>query len=269
MKKRIFGLMLIILMVISINSFDVSATDYPLLVPKEWEQTVTIGNTAYFNYDYFPAFKYEEIIVDVYNSNNTKVATCTHSFYNTSEYVQLYTVEWDTSGKPAGEYKVVATCKFYSLYRWNYAPNTLTTKITLVQPHTHSFVNYTIDTPATYFNEGIKTYRCSCGETITETIPKLVLSNTTLKKPTAKGKNISIKWNRVKGASGYEIEYSTSKYFYNSKSITVDNPRKITYKIKKLKKNKKYYIRARAYVTDGTNFVYSKWSKKSIKTKKK
>ncbi|MBR5406846.1 MAG: hypothetical protein IK111_04280, partial [Lachnospiraceae bacterium] len=50
-------------------------------------------------------------------------------------------------------------------------------KVTVVpKPHTHVFTP-AVTTPATLFSEGLMTYTCSCGETYTETIPKLVPSS--------------------------------------------------------------------------------------------
>lgn len=71
--------------------------------------------------------------------------------------------------------------------------------------------------------------------------------------------------------SGYEIQYATSKKFKKARKIVVSSTKKkLTKKIKKLKKNKTYYIRVRAYsVYDPSKYVsdassktyYSKWSK--------
>jgi hypothetical protein len=85
----------------------------------------------------------------------------------------------------------------------------------------------------------------------------------------AKGKKsakISIK--KVKGAKGYKIEYSTKKSFkakYTKQKITT----KTTLTIKKLKSNKTYYFRIKAYKSDGNKKIYSKnWSKiKKVKVK--
>lgn len=85
-------------------------------------------------------------------------------------------------------------------------------------------------------------------------------------KRNAKKATVSLKYNRVKGAKGYQIEYATKKNFKGKKSITT---KKTSYKIKKLKKGKKYYVRVRAYKNNMIgNPVYSKWVKKSVKTKK-
>lgn len=88
-----------------------------------------------------------------------------------------------------------------------------------------------------------------------------------------KPKNITVKnkkknavrlsWGKVAGANGYQIQYSTSKKF-TKKIVKTTNKTKLT--IKKLKKNKNYYFRIRAYrITTENNqqeiYNYSSWSK--------
>ena len=81
-----------------------------------------------------------------------------------------------------------------------------------------------------------------------------------------KGKT-TVSWKKVKDASGYELQYATSKKFKNSK---MKGTKKTTVTIKKLKKKKTYYFRVRAYRTiKGKEVVYGKWSGvKKIKIKK-
>ena len=82
----------------------------------------------------------------------------------------------------------------------------------------------------------------------------------------AKGK-LTVKWNSVTDATGYEICYSTDKYFYNSKSVKVGG-NKTSKVIKNLKKKTKYYVMLRAFNKASTGIAYSEYSKvKSKKTK--
>ena len=82
----------------------------------------------------------------------------------------------------------------------------------------------------------------------------------------AKGKKINVKWKKVKGAKGYQLQYALNKKFKKKKSIQT---KKTKYTIKKLKKKKTYYIRVRAYKMNGKKKVYGKWSKvKKVKIKK-
>ena len=81
-----------------------------------------------------------------------------------------------------------------------------------------------------------------------------------------KKRKIKITLKKVKGAKGYHIRYSDSKKFdgywdkYTKKA-------KVT--LKKLDKNTKYYIKARAYKLVNGSKLYGKWSKKKkVKVKK-
>ncbi len=91
-------------------------------------------------------------------------------------------------------------------------------------------------------------------------IPKTV-SAPTLK---AGKKSISIKYKKVTGASGYRIAYSTN----SKKGFQYITTTKLSSTIKKLKSQKKYYIKVQAYKTVGKTKYYGSYSKiKSIKVK--
>ena len=94
-----------------------------------------------------------------------------------------------------------------------------------------------------------------------------LLSKAVLKAPkNKKGKMIVTSWNSVKGAKGYQVQYAANRKFKKKSSVST---KKTTYTIKKLKKNKIYYIRVRAYNTSGTEKTYGAWSKiKKVKVKK-
>lgn len=85
-----------------------------------------------------------------------------------------------------------------------------------------------------------------------------------------------VKWNRVSGASGYQIRYSTNKKFKKGvKTIVVNDGNAARATLKKLKARKRYYIQVRPFksiknLADGkTTSVVGKWSnKKSIKARK-
>lgn len=70
-------------------------------------------------------------------------------------------------------------------------------------------------------------------------------------------KKAKIAWNKVSGANGYEVKWSSNKKFKKSKK-KLTNKKTIT--IKKLKK-KKYFIKVRAYKTVNGRKNYGKYSK--------
>ena len=74
-----------------------------------------------------------------------------------------------------------------------------------------------------------------------------------------KGKKAKVNLKKVAQASGYEIMYSTNMNFTKKATKKVSTT-KLTKTIRKLKKKKTYYIKARAYKLDGKTKVYGKWS---------
>ena len=96
---------------------------------------------------------------------------------------------------------------------------------------------------------------------------KKTLSKVILRVPkNKKGRKLVVRWNAVKDAKGYQLQYALNKKFKKKKSIQT---KKTKYTIKKLKKKKTYYIRVRAYKMNGRKKVYGKWSKvKKVKIKK-
>ena len=95
-----------------------------------------------------------------------------------------------------------------------------------------------------------------------KTLPKVNLRMLKNKK----GKKLVVRWNTVKGAKGYQLQYALNKKFKKKKSVQT---KKTKYIIKKLKKKKTYYIRVRAYKMNGKKKVYGKWSTvKKVKIRK-
>ena len=82
-----------------------------------------------------------------------------------------------------------------------------------------------------------------------------------------KTKSLKIKWKKVKGTKGYEIWYSTKKDFKSGVKKKITSKLNIT--IKKLKKNKRYYVKVRAYKLSKGKKLYGSFSKtKSDKVKR-
>ncbi len=95
------------------------------------------------------------------------------------------------------------------------------------------------------------------------TVPRPVI--TALKN--VKGKKLTVKWKKVKGATGYQIQYTTDKKF--KKGIKSKELKKNNITLAKLSKNKKYYVRVRAYQKVSGVTYQSKWSKVKNKSVKK
>ena len=83
-----------------------------------------------------------------------------------------------------------------------------------------------------------------------------------VKKLTAKNskkKCISLKWKKVSKSNGYEIQYALDKKYKRDKRKK--STYKLSYMIKKLKKNRTYYVRVRAYVICNGKKVNGSWSR--------
>lgn len=80
----------------------------------------------------------------------------------------------------------------------------------------------------------------------------------------ASGKSITVKFKKIKKATGYQVAYKTG----SDKKYIIKKTKKTTYTIK-TKKNKIYNIKVRAYTTKNKKTIYGKWSKtKTVNTAK-
>ena len=91
---------------------------------------------------------------------------------------------------------------------------------------------------------------------------KILPKGTKLSSVKPKKQTATVRWvKQPKQITGYQIQYSTSKKFKKSKSVTVKGYKKTSATIKKLKKGKKYFVRIRTYKVDNGKKFYSSWSK--------
>ncbi len=94
----------------------------------------------------------------------------------------------------------------------------------------------------------------SVGKIVNEVVKKI--KNASLKRKTVK---LSLRWRRVKGAKGYQLQYSLKKNLYGRKRRTVKRNRVM---LKGLKAKRNYYIRIRPYTYTGSGEKqYGNWSK--------
>ncbi len=125
---------------------------------------------------------------------------------------------------------------------------------------------------ATYFAKGYKKHTCKdCGYTYkSDYQPVKKLSQVYLYNAYVSGKgSLKIYWDYQSDASGYQIRYCRGKNFSSGViTKTVKGSSKSNYTIRKLGRNKKYYVQVRSYKKSGSKTVYGKWSSKKIyKTK--
>ena len=76
------------------------------------------------------------------------------------------------------------------------------------------------------------------------------------------GTKLVLKWKKVKKATGYQIQYSTSSKFKKSQKVEVKGASRTSKTIKGLKAGKTYFVRVRAYKKVNGGTVYSGWSTK-------
>lgn len=99
-----------------------------------------------------------------------------------------------------------------------------------------------------------------------KTIKALTPQKTALKKLKSGKKAFTVSWTK-KAYSGYQIRYSLKSSMKSAtyKSVSVS---KTSFKVKKLKTRKKYYVQIRTYKTVDGKKCYSAWSSaKKVKTK--
>lgn len=158
---------------------------------------------------------------------------------------------FDSKGKMAKGWKKISGKKYY----FNPKTGAATIGLAQIDNEFYMFSNYGILVTNTKRTIGGKKYSIDANGKINVKKP----SKTKIKKIKAGKKAISVSWAKVKGVKGYEIEYSTSKKFTNSKKITV-NAKNTKYNIKKLSSKKTYYVRIRTYTNFQGMKAYSKYS---------
>lgn len=72
--------------------------------------------------------------------------------------------------------------------------------------------------------------------------------------------SLIVTWNKNKKASGYELQWSTSKSFKKPKKLNVKQKTSVIAFLNGLQPNKTYYVRVRSYKKVGEKKYYSLWS---------
>ena len=97
------------------------------------------------------------------------------------------------------------------------------------------------------------------------TAQKVSVGNTRITEIVKTKKSAKVIYKKIAKVSGYQLQLSRSSKF---KKAVTKTTKKISYKFKKLKANKKYYVRVRGYVKTSNGTAYGKWRKKNFKTAK-
>lgn len=277
MKRKItkvFATLLAFIMTITGVTFSAQAASYPVLLfygDEDYNELIvedeaTVGDIVYIRMKWYAVFNNEGYDLAIYDSNKNIVATNSSTFTNVS-YVRTFDIRWDTSDQKPGKYLVEVTKKFYSYYRWNEAPTKDTMYITLnPNPYETTVTQPTVTQPTV-----TQTFAVQSSTAKSERVKKP--KATSIKKISSSKNDFEVKWKKVSGVKGYQIQYTTDKNFEHIiKTKTVKKDKSTSTTVKKLKSKKTYYVRVRTYkaskVNGKTVKVYSSWSKiKSVKIK--
>lgn len=112
--------------------------------------------------------------------------------------------------------------------------------------------------------EGRRTYGSCTGFLTVTTKP----ATPKIKAKASGSKTVTVSWNKISGASGYEVYRSTSKSSGYQKVKSITKGSTVSYKNTKLKSGKKYYYKVRAYKTLSGKKVYSSYSSVATVTAK-
>lgn len=126
-----------------------------------------------------------------------------------------------------------------------------------------SFTDRSLKTGSTYYYK-VKALRTEGNMTAESSFSKYISAKPYLSRPsvklTAGKKKITVKWNRISGASGYKVYRSVKKSSGYKCIATVKKGTTRSLVNSKIKKGKRYYYKVRAYVKVSGKYVYSSYS---------
>ena len=140
-----------------------------------------------------------------------------------------------------------------------------TTTPAVVETTTSAAVETTTTTAKTTTVAPTPTTTAKATKTQKPTAQKVSVGNTRITKIVKTKKSAKVIYKKIAKVSGYQLQLSRSSKF---KKAVTKTTKKISYKFKKLKANKKYYVRVRGYVKTSNGTAYGKWRKKNFKTAK-
>ena len=142
---------------------------------------------------------------------------------------------------------------------------------TITSGSTVSYTDTKLATGKTYYYK-VRAYRTVDKKRVYSSYSSIVSAKPVLKTPSVKltsgSKKATIKWEKISGASGYEVYRATSKSGKYSKIKTITKNSTVSYVNSSLTKNKTYYYKVRAYRTVNGKKIYSSYSvAKSVRVK--
>ncbi len=201
---------------------------------------------------------YFVVVAEDYLSSSVTSVNLTPSLTNTSSGIK---VSWSKASGASG----------YYVYRKTSSAKSYTKIKTIKSGSTLSYTDTAVKSKngTTYLYKVVPYSGSDKGTSTATKITRLTTPTLSSVKNTA-SKKITVKWKKNSKATGYQIQYSTSKSFASgNKTVKVSGAKKVSKVISKLTKKKTYYVRIRAYKTVNGKTYYSAWSsKKSVKISK-
>lgn len=166
------------------------------------------------------------------------------------EKIASVSIKKDSATSAVISWSVASKVSGYEILKFDSAKNTYVHLAYVSSDHTSYKVSSLKNSTAYYYQirayktVNDKNYYGEAGNTVFTFIKpsKVKLTSVTLSKTT-----LNVEWKKV-NCSGYEITYTTdSKFKKGLKTVKIKNPKTVKKAIKKLKKNKKYYVKVRAY----------------------
>lgn len=102
-----------------------------IVIDEEHEINAVAGSIVPIVYTIFHGYKNEKINIKIYSESGTLVLDHTRDFYYHGVSYETYTFNWDTTGVPAGRYKVVELTQFYTFFAWRDKPYTVDSYVNL------------------------------------------------------------------------------------------------------------------------------------------
>lgn len=210
--------------------------------------------------------------------NNVNPGTATIEITGLGNYGGIKTIRYNIEVKPmtkiSAKAKSSSTVKLswpavdgaegYSIYNASNNKRIANTKST---SYTHKKL-----TGGKTYKYKVRPYKVSDGGTYYGDFSNTVKAVTNPKAPKIKLKagkgQVKVSWKKISGANGYEVYRSTKKSKGYKKVATIKKASTVKYTNKKLKKNKKYYFKVRAYKIVNKKKLYSSYSSpKQVKVK--
>ena len=234
---------------------------------KQWVKVATVKNmTSYTHKGLSSGTSYQYRIRAVRNGQTYGAYSDTYIASTNPAQVKDVKRSGGSVSKNTLSWSLVKGANGYQIYRYDTESNSYKRIKTITNGKTNTYTNSGLKTTANYkykirayriLNDGSKIYGKYSATLYTATNPAQV-QNLKVKK---KGSSyITLKWSKVKNASGYRIyRYNKSKKKYELiKTITKGST--VTYKNKKLSSNQSYYYKVRAYRENNGNKVYGNYS---------